>query len=384
MKLAKALFLLALLAGGPSFAQQPPPAPAVGVVAATKQPITQSAEYIGRVQAIERVNLVARIVAFLDEVMFEEGTEVKKGDLLYRLEQGSYKAEVQAREAAVAQFKAQLQNATLALQRAQSLLRTSAGQQSSVDTALANAEALKAQVLGAEAQLQVARIALGYTEIRSPIDGKIGRTSTTAGNFVGPNTGVLVSVVSQDPMYVLFQVSTRTVVEMQNKRVDKPGTLVIRLRLPDGSMYPHPGKLDFIDNSVTGNTDTMTLRAVMPNPRMLDLPQGARQLVDGQLVTAIAQEAEPVEALVVPRAAVLTDQAGDFVFVVGADNKAMQRRVKLGQSTPAIAAIVDGLKEGENVVVDGIQRVRPGIVVTPGPAQPRPGPPAAAPAPPRN
>jgi len=369
--LGRLIMALALFAGMPAFAQMPGgPPPAVGVVAAKQQAITQSSEYIARIQATNRVNLVARVAAYLDEVLFTDGAEVKKGQLLYRLEQAPFQADVQAREASIAQFKAQLQNAEIVLSRAQQLLRTPAGQQATVDAALAAQQALKAQIMGAEAQLQQAKINLDYTEIRAPIDGKIGRTAITAGNYVNPGSGTLVSIVSQDPMYVVFPVSTRTVIELQQRAGGKAGALVIRLRLPDGSLYDQPGRLDFIDNSVTGNTDTMVLRGVVPNPKRL--------LVDGELVMALLQDVKPTEALAVPRAAVLADQQGDYVFVVGKDNKVEKRAVKLGQSTPALAAVTSGLTEGESVVVDGIQRVRPGLVVSPGPAQQQVPPPAGA------
>jgi membrane fusion protein (multidrug efflux system) len=366
VRLIAALVLLAM----PAWAQHPGGPPAVGVVAATRQPITQSSEYIGRIQSTNRVNLVARVAAFLEEVLFTEGTEVEKNQLLYRLEQGPFRADVQAKEAAVQQFKAQLQNASLVLARAQALLKTPAGQQAQVDVATANQQALKAQVLAAEAQLDQARINLGYTEIRAPIDGKIGRTAITAGNYVNPGSGTLVSIVSQDPMYVIFPVSTRTVIELQHKSGGKIDAQVIRIRLPDGSLYDQTGRLDFIDNSVTGNTDTMVLRGVVPNPQ--------RRLIDGELVMAILQDVNPTDAIAVPRAAVLADQEGDYVFVVGKDNKAEKRRVKLGQSTPALASIVTGLVDGETVVVDGIQRVRPGQPVSPGPAAAQAQPPAGA------
>ena len=369
--LGRLIMALALLAGTPAFAQMPgAPPPAVGVVAAKRQSITQSSEYIARIQATNRVNLVARVAAYLDEVLFTDGAEVKKGQLLYRLEQDPFRADVQAKEASIAQFKAQLRNAEIVLQRAQALLRTPAGQQATVDTALAAQDALKAQILGAEAQLQQAKINLDYTEIRAPIDGKIGRTAITAGNYVNPGSGTLVSIVSQDPIYVVFPVSTRTVIELQQRSGGKADALVIRLRLPDGSLYDQPGRLDFIDNSVTGNTDTMVLRGIMPNPRRL--------LVDGELVMALLQDVKPTESLAVPRASVLADQEGDYVFVVGKDNKVEKRRVKLGQSTPALAAVTSGLSEGETVVVDGIQRVRPGLVVAPGPAAQQVAPPAGA------
>jgi membrane fusion protein (multidrug efflux system) len=360
---------LVLLAGTAALAQQPGGPPAVGVVAAGRQPITQSSEYIGRIQATNRVNLVARVAAYLDEVMFTDGSEVGKGQLLYRLEQAPFHADVQGKQAAVAQFKAQLQNADLVLGRALSLLKTPAGQQAQVDVATSNQQALKAQVLAAEAQLEQSKINLGYTEIRSPIEGKIGRTNITAGNYVNPGMGTLVSVVSQDPMWVVFPVPTKAVIELQQKSGGK-AALVIHVRLPDGSLYDQPGKLDFIDNSVTGNTDTMVLRGLVPNPK--------RVLIDGELVMAILQDVAPTEAIAVPRAAVLADQEGDYVFVVAKDNKAEKRRVKLGQSVPGLAAVTSGLSEGENVVVDGIQRVRPGLVVAPGPAQPQIQPPAGA------
>ncbi len=352
---------LVLFAGLPAFAQMPGgPPPAVGVAAAKQQAITQSSEYIARIQATNRVNLVARVAAYLEEVLFTDGAEVKKGQLLYRLEQGPFQADVQAKQAAIEQFRAQLRNAEIVLQRAQALLKTPAGQQATVDTALAAQDALKAQILGAEAQLQQSKINLDYTEIRAPIDGKIGRTAITAGNYVNPGVGTLVSIVSQDPMYIVFPVSTRTVIELQQRAGGKAGALVIRVRLPDGTSYDQAGKLDFIDNSVAGNTDTMVLRGIVPNPKRL--------LVDGELVQAILQDVKPTEALAVPRAAVLADQQGDYVFVVGKDNKIEKRPVKLGQSTPALAAVVSGLSEGETVVVDGIQRVRPGLTVSPGPA----------------
>jgi len=371
---ARLILALVFLGGGGAMAQQPGGAPpAVGVVAASRQQVTQSTEYIARIQATNRVNLVARVSANLDEVLFTEGTEVKKGDLLYRLEQGPFRADVQAREASVAQFKAQLKNAQAVLERTEALLKTPAGQKAAYDAASAAEQALRAQILGAEAQLQQARINLDYTEIKSPIDGKIGRTAVTVGNYVSPSTGTLVSIVSQDPMYVLFPVPTRTVIELQRRSAVQSSALVLRVRLPDGSLYDRTGKLDFVDNSVTGNTDTMILRGTMPNPR-----QGAgRALVDGQLVTAILQDVEPTDALAVPRAAVLADQEGDYVFVVGKDDKAEKRRVKLGQSTPAFASITSGLTDGESVIVDGIQRVRPGQPVSPGPpaaqVQPPPG-----------
>jgi membrane fusion protein, multidrug efflux system len=367
------IFAALLAAVAPAPAQQPPaPAPAVGVVAAQRKPITQSSEYIGRVQAKDRVNVVARVAAFMDKAYFTEGAEVKSGDPLYRLEQGPFAADVLAKQSSVAQFKAQLQNATLAYARVKALLSTPAGQQSAVDLALANQQALAAQMQNAEAQLQVSQINLGYTDIRAPIDGKIGRTVVTAGNYVSPGSGVLAMIVSQDPMYVIFPVSARVVLDLRQRYADKGGfaAVVIKLRLPDGRVYDRTGALDFVDNTIGGNTDTITLRGTIANP-VLPGANGlgtARELVDGELVTVILEDAAPVEAIAVPRAAVLSDQEGDYVYVVDGDDKAQQRRVQLGQSPPMIAAVTNGLREGENVIVEGIQRVRPGQIVSPGPA----------------
>ena len=368
--------MLAALAGIAPALAQAPGKPAVGVVAAENRSMTQSSEYVGRIQSIDRVNLVARVAAFLDKRLFTEGAEVKEGDLLCVLEQGPFQADVQAKQASVAQFQAQLQNAVVTLNRAKALLNTPAGQQSAVDAALANQDSLKAQVLAAQAQLAQSKINLAYTEIRAPIDGKIGRINVTPGNYVSPNSGVLATIVSQDPMYIVFPVSSRTVLDLQQRSADKGlSEVVIKIRLPDGRIYDQTGKVNFVDNTVSGNTDTITLRGVVPNPR-----HGAtRELVDGELVTAILEDANPLQALTIPRAAVLSDQIGDYVYVVDAEDKAQQRRIELGQSTPTLAVVKRGLAAGDRVVVEGIQRVRPGLAVSPGPASIPAAPPGGTP-----
>jgi membrane fusion protein, multidrug efflux system len=348
-------------------AQQAPPA--VGVVAVKRQPVARSSEYTGRIQATDRVNIVARVAAYLEQRSFTEGAEVKKGDLLYQLEQPPFKADVRAKQAAVAQFKAQLQNAEVTLARALTLLKTQSSTQATADTALANQLALQAQVQAAEAQLEQSQINLGYTEIRAPIDGKIGRTSVTVGNYVGPGTGVLTSIVSQDPMYAVFPVSTRSVLSLKQREADGSDTVIVKVRLPNGRLFRQIGKLDFIDNTVALNTDTMVVRAVLPNPVMPRAGDGnTRELIDGELITVLLEDAHPSEALTIPRAAVLTDQAGDYVFALGSDHKVQQRRIKLGQSSPTTVVVTDGLSEGESIILEGIQRARPGLEVAPGPA----------------
>jgi membrane fusion protein (multidrug efflux system) len=376
MKLVLLIPILLALSMG-ARAQPASGPPAVGVVRAERQQITQTDEFIGRIQSIGRVALVARVTAFLEKRLFVEGTEVKQGDLLYQLEQPPFQAQVDFNKSNVAQLEAQHRNAELTLERAQYLLKTVAGQQSNVDAALAQERSLAAQIAGAQAQLQTAQINLGYTEIRAPIDGRISATEVTEGNVVSPTSGTLATLVSQDPMYVLFPVSARTGLELRDRYEPKGGfsAVVLKLRLPDGRIYGQEGKLDYVSPTVATNTDTITARGVFPNPFIPGMPTNGpapRELFDGEFVTVLQEGVQPITVLGIPRAAVLADQQGDYVYVVDAQNKAQQRRIQLGQSTPSIAVVTSGLKEGELVISEGLQRARPGEVVSPGPATPPP------------
>jgi membrane fusion protein (multidrug efflux system) len=323
------------------------------------------------------VALVARVTAFLEKRLFVEGAEVKQGDLLYLLEQPPFQAQVNFNKANVAQLEAQHRNAELTLERAQYLLKTVAGQQSNVDSALASERSLAAQIEGAKAQLQTAEINLGYTEIRAPIDGKISATEVTEGNVVSPTSGTLANLVSQDPMYVLYPVSVRAGLDLRNRYDAKGGfnAVVLKIRLPDGRIYGQNGKVDYVSPTVATNTDTITVRGVVPNPLRPGVTPGEpvpRELFDGEFVTVLIEGVEPITVLAIPRAAVLSDQQGDYVYVVDAQNKAQRRPIQLGQSTPSTAVVSNGLKEGELVISDGLQRVRPGEAVSPGPASPPP------------
>jgi len=361
-----------------SDAQSPPAGPpAVGVVRAERQQITQTDEFIGRIQSIGRVALVARVNAFLEKRLFVEGAEVKQGDLLYQLEQPPFQAQVDANKANVAQLEAQHTYAAQQLARSQYLMKTPAGQQQTVDQDLSNERSLAAQVAAARAQLQTAEINLGYTEIRAPIDGRISATEVTEGNVVSPTSGTLATLVSQDPMYVLFPVSVRAGLDLRDRYEAKGGfnAVIIKLRLTDGRIYGHDGKLDYVSPTVATNTDTVTVRGVVPNPFIPGMPQSGpapRELFDGEFVTVLLEGVQPITVLAIPRAAVLSDQQGDYVYVVDAQNKAQQRRIQLGQSTPSTAVVSSGLEEGELVVSEGLQRARPGEVVSPGPATPPP------------
>jgi membrane fusion protein, multidrug efflux system len=358
---------------------QPAPGapPSVGVVRAEREQITQTDEFIGRIQAVNRVALVARVTGFLEKRLFLEGTEVQKDALLYQIEQPPFQAQVDASKAIVDQLEAQHRNAQAALDRAQDLLAKSAGPQSTVDSALAAERALAAQIEGAQAQLKTAQINLGYTEIRAPVEGSITSTAITEGNVVSPTSGTLATIVSQDPMYVIFSIAQRTGLDLRNRYAAKGGfsAVVIKLRLPDGRVYGQEGKLDYVSPTVAENTDTLTLRGEIPNPLLPGMQAGqvgSRELGDGEFVTVLLEGVQPIQVLGVPRAAVLSDQQGDYVYVVDAQGKAQVRRIQLGQSTPSVAVVTSGLSEGELVISEGLQRVRPGEAVSAGPANPAP------------
>ena len=366
----------AIAVGAPSATRaQPAPSgpPAVGVVEAIKRPITETSEFLGRIEAVNRVNVVARVTAFLEKRLFEEGNEIKAGDKLYLLERGPFEADLASKQAVVAQLQATLENAKLTTDRARTLLGGPAGQQSTYDAAIANQRSLEAQVQSAQAQVQFSQINLDYTDIRSPIDGKIGRTAVTEGNVVSPGSGVLTTIVSQDPMYVVFPVSLRAGLELRDRYGPQGGleAVLIRLRLPDGRMYGQSGKLNFVDNTIAQNTDTITVRGEIANPILRPASKAGvtvHELTDGEFVTVLLEGVQPVEVVAIPRSAVLSDQQGDYVFMVGAENKAEQRRIQLGQSTTTVAAVIHGLAVGDKVIVEGLQRVRPGQPVAPGPA----------------
>ncbi|WP_428841127.1 efflux RND transporter periplasmic adaptor subunit [Bradyrhizobium pachyrhizi] len=373
--LAGLLVSAGLMAAGVSAAHAqagPPGPPAVGVFEAVKRPITETNEFLGRIEAPNRVNVVARVTAFLDKRNFVEGSEVKAGDLLYQLERGPFEADLASKKAQVAQLQATLVNAKLTTDRAKALMGGPAGQQSNVDAAVANQQSLEAQVQAAQAQVDLSQINLDYTMIHSPIDGRIGRTAVTEGNVVTPSSGTLTTIVSQDPMYVTFPVPVREALDLRDRYATRGGfkAVVIRLRLPDGRLYDKTGELNFVNNTIAQNTDTISLRGVIPNPSTytsVAAGGSVRELTDNEFVTVLLEGVQPVEVLAIPRSAVLSDQQGEYVYVVGADNKAEQRRIQLGQSTATIAAVTSGISLGDKVVVEGVQKVKPGEVVAPGP-----------------
>ncbi len=379
-----ALLSLALLSA-PALAQFGPQGPpAVGTMAAERKPVTESTDFVGRIEAQYRVDLRSRITGFLQERLFAEGQEVKAGDVLFRIERPPFEAQLEQARAQLASAQATAVNARVSLQRAQELRSTGAGTQAALDTALAQDRTSAATVLGAQAQVRIAEINLAYTNIVAPVDGKIGRATYAIGNVVTPTSDPLATIVSQEPMRVSFTVSQRAALELRNRYESRGGVsaVVVRIRLTDGRAYPHPGRIEFIDTQVDRNMDTLLVRALIPNPIRTEARAGSagdRELVDGQYVTVSVEGAEQVQAIVIPRAAVLQDQGGTFVFVVGEGNKAERRNVALGRSTAGEAVIERGLNGGETVITEGLQRVTPGQPVNPAPAgAPPAGRPAAA------
>ena len=385
--------LLTLAGTAPALAQFGPQGPpAVGIMEAARRPVTESTDFVGRVEALERVDIIARVTGYLQERLFQEGQEVKKGDPLYRIERQTFEADFARAQATVASAEAELANARVTLSRAQELSRTGAGTRVSLDNAVAQERTANAGLLSARAAARAAEINLGYTEVTSPIDGKIGRTNLTIGNVVGPSAGSLAVIVSQDPMRVSFPVSQRQALELRDRYAGRGGVdaVVIRFRTVDGKTYPIPGRIEFIDNQINRNTDSILIRARVSNPP--NGPGNERQLIDGQFVNVSVEGVEPVQAITIPRSAVLQDQQGTYAFIVDAENKAQRRNLRLGRSTPQTAVIEEGLNPGDKVIVEGVQRVRPGQEVNAAPAsappappgQGTPGTPAAAPAPPGN
>lgn len=353
--------LLAAFAGAPAQAQQGAPPPAVLVQAAELKPIAQQAEFIGRAAAVDKVELRARVKGFLGPRLFKDGEEVKKGQVVFTIEPEPYQAAVDQKIAQRDSARAALTNAELQLKRASELLRTNTGTQATYDQRLSDQLQAKAQLEDAKAQLRDAEIQLSYTEIKSPIDGRIGRAAVSPGNIVAPDSGVLATVVSERPIRVLFPVTQRQLLEARrdNSAGDPP---IVRLRLADGSLYDEKGKLDFVDVTVDPKTDGQIVRATFDNT------DGA--LTDGQTVRVVLEDANAPSAVAIPQAAIAIDQAGSYVYVVNEENVAEQRRIKTGVSRDGLVAVTEGLKAGDKVIIQGQQRVRPGMTVTPTVAPP--------------
>lgn len=355
--------LLCLPAAGRAGAQQTPGAIPVTTVAAERRPITRTTEFVGRIEAVERVDIRARVTGFVDRVLFKEGDQVKQGQVLYRLERTSFDAAVQQARGSLLEAQGRYVDASAQRARTQELIKTDVASRARLDQRIAAEQAAQGQVIIADANLKTAIVNLGYTEIKAPITGEIGLNKFTPGNVVGPDSGPLTTIVSRDPMYVTFPVSQREFLRLQSEqeRRARQGQLSVRLRFSNGTVYGQPGRINFVDVVVQRATDTVLVRATVPNSN------GA--LIDGQLVNISVESDKSDEKVLVPQAALVVDQQGPYVFVVEGGKVAV-RRVKLGGESGPYAILDTGLSGGEQVVVQGIESLRPGSQVIASPAPP--------------
>lgn len=349
-----ALLIFGLGAG--ALAQQPAPtAVPVGTVIAEKRAITQTADFVGRIEAVNRVDIRARVTGYLEEVLFKDGATVAEGAPLFRIERSPFEAAVEQAQGALEKAQGALQNATVQRQRAEDLLKTNAGSVAIRDQRVADEKGAQGDETTAAANLKTAQINLGYTEIRAPIAGRIGRTKVTMGNVVGPDTGVLAQIVSDNPMYVTFPVSQREFLALKTNRLPADGQApLVSLKFSDGSTYDQKGRVDFVDVSVERTTNTVLVRATLPNP--------AGKLLDGTLVRVAVQADKSEEKVLVPQSALIADQQGSYVFAVE-DGKAVVKRVKVGAEAGSYVAIDQGLSGNEQIVIQGLQNLRPGVPV---------------------
>ena len=343
--------------GSSQQAAGPAPIPAVTVVKVETKDLRPSVSFSARVEALHKVDLLARIEGYLDKQNFTEGATVKTGDLLYVIEQAPYEAKVAAAEASVAMAKARLDRTEIELKRQTTLVNKEASAQTKLDDARTARDESKGQYDKYIAELDQAKLQLSYTEIRAPIDGRIGKSLLSVGSFVSPQSGTLATIVQQDPIGVTFPVSQRDLIAVREKigQNAKLNDHTVYVEIGKGKRYQHPGKVDFLDVGVNTGTDSVNVRATFPNPQGL--------LVDGQLVTAVveAQSAEPT--LVTPVNAIQIDQSGSFVLVVNSEKKIEVRRVELLRQDAGFVAIAKGLSAGDLVVTEGVQKVKPGQVV---------------------
>ena len=357
--------LLILAACEQQIPEQAAEPPAVGVIEVTEQKVNPFFEFIGKTRAAETVALRARVTGFLESREFQEGGDVEDGQVLFKIEPEQYQATLAQAEAELAAAKASLKRAEVDLARYQELLKARNVSQQKVDEADAEVLVQQAAVQTAEAAIRKAQLNVDYTEITAPISGRIDFARFDAGNLVGPESGLMATINKMDPIKVTFSIAETWYLELTQedialRREGKPVeefSHVPLIRLPDGALYDHPGEFDFVDNKVDEKTGTVLVRAVFPNPDQLLLP--------GQFVTVVIERKEPKTGVLIPQAAVLTDQAGLYVLVVDAEDKVEVRRIETGQRFGPNWLVNKGLETGERIVLFGIQKVRPGIKVNP-------------------
>ena len=361
---APALLALLLAACGQDNTYVPPPPPDVTVSRPVQQTVTNTIELTGNTQSSNTVNLVARVAGYLQSVNFKDGAIVKKGDLLFVIEPEPYEASVQLAEATVEQQQATLTQATSEYERQQRLIKQKATSESDVESWRAQSSGAKAAVDQANANLELARINLGYTRIAAPFDGRIGRRQVDPGNLVGPGATTQLATIDQlAPIYVYFNVDEQDVLRLRAALRAKGKTLKdvepvkLGIGLQNETGYPHEATLDFVATDVDQSTGTLQARGVIPNQDYVFLP--------GLFVRVRIPVGTTDNALLVPDRAIGIDQRGHYLLVVGQDDVVAQRTVQIGALEDGMRVIEQGLSADDLVVVDGLQRAIPGSKVTP-------------------
>ncbi|SPC16481.1 efflux RND transporter periplasmic adaptor subunit [Cupriavidus taiwanensis] len=345
---------------GEAHANTPPPAPAIEVAAVVGQTITEWDEFSGRLEAVDRVEIRPRVGGTIDAVHFREGALVKKGDPLFTIDPRPYAAEVARAEAALAAAQVRAAHAKSEGERAQRLLDDNAISRREFDERIHAARETGANVRAAQAQLETARLNLAYTRITAPVSGRVSRAEITVGNLVAPGvaTPPLTTVVSVSPIYASFEID-----EQSYLRYTAPGAgggqanLPVFLGLANEDGHPHQGKIQSVDNRLDTRSGTIRVRAVFDNDN--------GRLLPGLYAKVKMGGGAPHAAVLVNDRAVGTDQGKKFVLVVDKTNKLVYREVELGPNHDGLRVIRKGLKPGENIVVNGLQRVRPGDTVQP-------------------
>ena len=341
-------------------AQSPPQ---VTVAQVLSKPVTEFDEFTGRFEAIDRVEIRPRVNGYISSVNFTEGSEVKKGDVLFVIDQRPYAAELKHAEAQLAQSKSALALAKSEKARATNLLAQHAISQEEYDTRSSGDEQAQANVQLAESALDTAALNMTYTKVTSPINGRISRANITLGNLVTNGQTLLTTVVSLDPIYVRFdgdeQAYLRSVKEARDRAAagSKDVAAPVLVGLADEAGFPHSGVMVFQDNEVDPQTGTIRTRAKLDNHD--------RAFTPGLFARVRLLGDKKYDALLINDSAVGTDQTVKYVLVVGADNKVEYRPVKLGPVIDGLRVVREGLKENDTIVVNGLQRVRPGSPVTP-------------------
>lgn len=336
------------------------PAPQVTVAPAVSQGVTEFDQFTGRIQPVERVEIRPRVSGYIASVEFAEGREVSKGDVLFVIDPRPYEAELKRAQAELARATAASTLARTEHDRATKLLGLRAISQEEFDTRVSGSEQAQANVAAAQAAVDAAQLNLTFTQVRSPISGLISKAQVTAGNLVTSGDTLLTTVVSMDPVYVEFQgdeqMYLKYVRDTQRASSNKQATPVwVGLANEEG--YPHQGAVVFVDNELDPATGTVRLRGKLDNRQRLYTP--------GMFARIRISGSGEQPAVVVRDSAIGTDQTVRYVYVVDAQNKVEYRAVQLGPSVDGLRVVRTGLQAGENIVVNGLQRVRPGATVTP-------------------